>query len=119
MAYNPFVGCSVGETMSAADFEISLAARDGLLALRVCVSRSTGRNGLDAFMAKVIDAFAYVEGVDSAKMKILLARNRVNADDERTVGFVLKWKYTDPGYPAKLDEALRGGPQELTAESVH
>jgi hypothetical protein len=105
--------------MSAPDFEISLVARDGLLALRVCVSRSIGRNDLDAFMAKVIDAFAYVEGVDSAKMKILLARNRVNTDDERTVGFVLKWKYTDPGYPAKLDEALRGEPHELSAESVH
>ena len=87
--------------------------------LGVRVSRAITKNDLDAFIAKVVEAFAYVEGVESVEMKRLLAPNQQSADNERTLGMVFKRNYTDPDYPEKLDRALRREPPEVSAERVH
>ena len=103
--------------MSDSDFAISLAARNGLLFLRVRVSRTSVAD-FDAFMAKIVAAFANVEGMDEQQMKSLLMQARQTADDEASLGFVIKRKYSDPDYPEKIDRALRGQANQ-TGNSLH
>ncbi len=110
---------SEGAAMSRPDFEISLVASNGVLMLRVRVSRSTSESDLNAFIAKVIAAFAYVEGVDEHEMQNLLTQNQETSDDANAVGFVFKRNYADPDYPTRLEKALRGEPHAEAEERVH
>lgn len=95
--------------MSEADFAVSIVARDGLLMLGVRVSRSIDKKDLNAFVAKVIEAFASVEGVSPEEMDRLLLTLDKNSECEHNFDLVFKRSYSDSEYPSKLERALRGG----------
>ena len=94
-------------SMNGEDFTISIITAPRAIVIAVSVRRSVVGEVVDAFMTRLASAMARVEAIETAVMEELLFQDRRAIHGEQTLGILVRSEYSDPGYPLRVDRALR------------
>ena len=90
--------------------DIQITANEGLAVIGIRIPRSTAAADIDAVVNRLMGEIARIDKQDPQKLAQSLYTAREQAHNQTTLGWVFRYRYTDPDFPEKLDKALRSIP---------